>query len=391
MRNSNRLYTYRSSHQEREYGLYWYSGLWRVLRPVLIALAVAALVAGICTTVWNRVYAKYAAPTDPGDSRPVLFRVEPGSSLTRVANNLEEAGLIRSATVFKYYSDFAGLGQKLQPGTYSFSPDMEMTAIAEALTMGDGVPIVRNVTLIPGWTVEDFAASLEEKGAIDSAASFLAKCKTGSDFMDYTLVADLRNVSSRKYALEGYLAADTYEFYLNATEDDIIRRMLSQTDKLFSEAWLERTEALGMDVNQVLTLASLIEKEAKTADFAKVSAVFHNRLRAGMPLQSDVTIHYITGVRKMALAGSDLTVSNPFNTYANKGLPPGPICSPSAAAIQAALYPDETYLAQQYLYFCAKDPDSGALDFSRTLAEHEQKVAVYAPLWKARDEEMGIQ
>lgn len=391
MRNPDRLYTYRSSHQEREYGLYWYSGLWRILRPVLVGLAVIALVTGVCATVWNRIYQRYAAPVDPGDSAPVVFQVASGSSLTRVARDLEDAGLIRSATVFKYYSDFAGLGQKLQSGTYYFSPDMAMTAIAEALTMGDGVPIVRDVTLIPGWTVEDFAHSLEERGVIDSAASFLGKCKTGTDYRDYTAVADIKNPSVRKYALEGYLAPDTYEFYLDATEDDIIRRMLSQTDKLFTEEWLNRAEQLGMTVDQVLTMASLIEKEAKTRDFAKVSAVFHNRLEQNIPLQSDVTIHYITGVRKMSLSDADLTVNNPYNTYLYKGLPPGPICSPSAAAIQAVLYPDETFRAQRYLYFCAKDPSSGELDFSRTLAEHEQKVAVYAPLWKARDEEMGIQ
>ncbi len=391
MRDPDRLYTYRSSHQEREYGLYWYSGLWRFLRPVLVGLAVIAMVTGVCAAVWNRIYRRYAAPVDPSDSRVVVFQVETGSSLTRVARNLEEAGLIRSSTVFKYYSDFAGLGQKLQSGTYYFSPDMEMTAIAEALTMGDGVPIVRDITLIPGWTVEDFAHSLEERGVIESAAIFLEKCRTGADYKEYTAVADIRNASVRKYALEGYLAPDTYEFYLDATEDDIIRRLLSQTDKLFTEEWLQRADQLGLSVDQVLTMASLIEKEAKTRDFAKVSAVFHNRLDEGIPLQSDVTIHYITGVRKMSLTDADLAVSSPYNTYTNRGLPPGPICNPSAAAIQAALYPDETFRAQKYLYFCAKDPSSGELDFSRTLAEHEQKVAVYAPLWKARDEEMGIQ
>ena len=144
-------------------------------------------------------------------------------------------------------------------------------------------------------------------------------------------------------------------------------------------------------MDQVLTLASLIEKEAKESDFARVSAVFRNRLRAGMKLQSDVTIHYITGVRRMSLTQEELNLASPYNTYLNAGLPVGPVCNPSAAAIKAALYPDETLVAEKYLYFCAKEPESGELYFSRTLEEHERAVAVYAPLWQKFDQDRGIE
>lgn len=109
-----------------------------------------------------------------------------------------------------------------------------------------------------------------------------------------------------------------------------------------------------------------------------------------MKLQSDVTIHYITGVRRMALTSSDLNLQSPYNTYLHEGLPVGPICNPSAAAIRAALYPDETYIAENYLYFCAKNPESGELYFSKTLQEHEQAVAIYRPLWQQYDQEQGI-
>ena len=134
----------------------------------------------------------------------------------------------------------------------------------------------------------------------------------------------------------------------------------------------------------------MIEKEAKKADFAKVSAVFHNRLDQGMLLQSDPTVHYVTGERRMALRQSDLAVDSPYNTYKVSGLPVGPICNPSPEAINAALYPDESYVAEKYLYFCSKDPNTGELHFSRTLEEHERAVAIYAPLWKAYDEERGM-
>ena len=191
--------------------------------------------------------------------------------------------------------------------------------------------------------------------------------------------------------LEGYLAPNTYEVYTNATEEEIIRKLLSQTEAVFPEEYQEQAEAMGMSMDQVLTLASLIEKEAKEQDFPRVSAVFHNRLKAGMKLESDVTVHYVTGVRKMALTDEDLNRADAYNTYVNKGLPPGPICNPSPAAIKAALYPDTQMVAEKYLYFCAKEPESGELYFSRTLEEHERAVGVYAPLWKQYDQSRGIE
>ena len=385
--------TYRSIYREREYGGFWYSGLWKVLRPVLVGMTVAVIVAGLGMSLWNRLYEEYIGPMDAADETEVPFAIESGQSLTRVANNLEKAGLIHSRSVFKYYCDFAGMGQKLQIGQYSLNRAMSMTEIADRLTTGDGNPLVRNITLIPGESIEEFAAKLVRGGVLQSADTLLAKCRTGQDFRDYYYIADVLNggtASQRKYVLEGYLAADTYEVYVTATEDDILRKLLSQTEAMFPAELQERMEELGLSMDQTLTLASLIEKEAGQNDFAKVSAVFHNRLKAKMKLQSDVTIHYITGVRKMALEEQDLKANNPYNTYVVSGLPVGPICSPSAAAIQAALYPDETYVAENYLYFCAKNPESGELYFSRTLEEHEQAVAIYAPLWKKYDESRGI-
>ena len=191
--------------------------------------------------------------------------------------------------------------------------------------------------------------------------------------------------------LEGYLAPNTYEVYTSADEEEIIRKLLSQTEAVFPEEYQEQAETLGMTMDQILTLASMVEKEAKEQDFARVSAVFHNRLRAGMKLESDVTVHYITGVRRMSLTEEDLNRADAYNTYLYRGLPPGPICNPSPAAIKAALYPDQTLVAEKYLFFCAKEPESGELYFSRTLEEHERAVAVYAPLWKQYDQTRGLE
>ncbi len=386
--------SYRSIRDEREYGPYWYSLLWRIVRPVLVGLGSILVVLGILATIWNTVYSTWLAPVDAENPVPVAFTVESGQSLTRVANNLEQAGLIRSRTVFKYYCDFAGMGQKIQAGSYTLDPSMTMSQIANQLTMGDGNPIVRNITLIPGRTIEEFAAELVQNGVLADSTEFLNLCRTGEKFGDFYYIADVRgmkNSSQRKYLLEGYLAPNTYEVYIDATAEDIIRRLLSQTENVFSVTRQDRAAELSMSLDEVLTLASLIEKEAGEGDFAKVSAVFHNRLKEGMKLQSDVTIHYVTGVRKMSLSSSDLALQSPYNTYVHKGLPLGPVCNPSPAAIEAALFPDETFLAEKYLYFCAKDPESGELHFSRTLQEHEQAVSIYAPLWRDYDAQRGIQ
>ena len=222
----------------------------------------------------------------------------------------------------------------------------------------------------------------------------MSLCKSGTSFSEFYSVQDVlnsRNVSQRRYVLEGYLAPDTYEIYIGATASEIIRKLITQTERVFSVACEDRAEEMGYTMDEILTLASMIEKEASKADFAKVSAVFHNRLKAGMKLQSDVTIHYITGVRKMSLTGSDLALDSLYNTYQVTGLPLGPICAPSADAINAALYPDETFVAENYLYFCATSPESTELHFSRTLQEHEQAVAIYAPLWQQYDKERGIE
>ena len=385
--------TYRSVRDEREYGFYWYSGLWYILRPILVGLTVLVLVTGIGMTVWNKLYGGFVAPVDLEDPQEYAFEISSGDSLNRVATNLETAGLIRSKTVFKYYCDFAGMGQKIQVGTYTLKKSMEMTEIADLLTTGDGNPLVRNVTLIPGETIEDFAARLVRTGVLESADRLLAVCRDGKTFQEYYYIKDVLTSGQpekRKYVLEGYLSPNTYEVYVTATEEEIVRKLLSQTEAVFTEENQARAEELNLTMDQVLTLASLIEKEAKESDFPKVSAVFHNRLKEGMKLESDVTIHYITGVRKMALSDSDLTADSPYNTYRVTGLPVGPICNPSAAAIRAALYPDNTMINEKYLYFCAKEPESGELYFSKTLDQHRRAVEIYADYWKKYDEERGI-
>jgi UPF0755 protein len=139
-----------------------------------------------------------------------------------------------------------------------------------------------------------------------------------------------------------------------------------------------------LTTDQVIALASMIEKEAAAdEDFARVSAVFHNRLRQGMPLESCATLSYALGVKKYTFTDTELSTVSPYNTYRNKGLPVGPICNPGRAAIQAALYPSEEYLSEGYLYFCNMNPkQTNRLVFSKSYQEHQRNVLKYSPFWE---------
>ena len=379
--------------EERQYGFYWYASLWRVLRSVLIGVAALVLVFGLLSSVYNYVSENYVSAVDINDDTEIPFTVESGQSLTRVASNLEAAGLIQNSTVFKYYCDFIGFGQKIQAGDYLITKNLNIFEIAELLTTGDGKPLTMMITVIPGWTVEDIADMLVEEGVFDDIAQFLSLCKSGDGLTDYYFIQEelqTARVSERKYLLEGYLAPDTYEIYTDTTETAILKKLLDQTDVVFDYACQQRAAEIGMTMDEVLTLASIIQREAKTDDFTKVSAIFHNRLSKGMTLGSDVTVNYITGNSRMSLTTSELAIDSLYNTYVNTGLPLGPICNPSPDAISAALYPDSVFVAEQYLYFCAKDPASGELVFSKTLEEHNAAVEIYRPLWEAYDQERGL-
>ncbi len=394
-RKNERTYDYETLRNEREHGFYWYSAIWRILRPILIVFTAVLIVIGLLATAYNTISELFITGVDLEDPNEYAFTISSGDSLSLVSTNLEEAELIKNSTVFKYYADFAGLGQKFQVGDYTLTKMMDIFEIADILTTGDGQATTTNITIIPGYTIEDISDYLVEKGIFDDEeeTEFLHICETGEGVEDYYFIQEVlqtARVDERLYLLEGYLAPNTYEIYLSATPLEIIKKLLTQTDKVYTADYQTRADELGMTMDEIIILATLIEKEAKTSDFSKVSAVFHNRLTDGMLLQSDVTIHYVTGVRRMSLKNSDLAVESPYNTYKYTGLPLGAICNPSPEAIYAALYPDEGYIAEKYLYFCSKDPDTGELYFSQTLEEHTRAVEIYAPLWEAYDEERGM-
>lgn len=379
--------------ESRRYGFFWYDWIWRVLRPILVFVCSFVIICGLVYTGWQKVDEMFFAPTDSQNQEVVSFSVKSGSSLSAVSKNLEAAGLIHNHTVFKYMADFMGMGQKIQSGNYELTRAMSATEILDQLISGDGKPLTMKITIIPGWTVEDVANYLVEIKVLSSADEFLSLCKSGEAYNGYYFIEEVMKtgtVSQRKYALEGYLSPNTYEIYTSSSADTLIKRLLTQTEAAYLSGYDERAQELGLTMDEVFTLASMIEKEAKTSDFAKVSAVFHNRLKAGMTLGSDVTVKYVSGSQKMSLNDSDLAVDSPYNTYTHKGLPVGPICNPSMDAVVAALYPDEQYVAQKYLYFCSAEPESGKLVFSKTLEEHNKAVSYYRQYWEEYDKSRGL-
>jgi UPF0755 protein len=264
----------------------------------------------------------------------------------------------------------------------------------------------RVITIVPGWTVEDIAQYLVGIGALEDSGEFLRLCNDVDRFVgsSYAL-RDAQNhgtLAGRKYALEGYLAPDTYRIFVSATAESIIRTLLNQHNKVVDSVFYADHSEFYTDeegvyhevekynstltMDQTVTLASMIEKEAANReDYARVSAVFHNRLAQGLKLESDPTVTYLSGAHKLALSDEEIAQQNPYNTYYVPALPAGPICNPSAAALEAAMLPDMEYIRDGYLYFCATEPNSGKLAFSISKAEHDANVALYRPLWEEYD------
>ena len=399
-------YSIKALHEDREYGLYWYAWLWKLIRPVLIFICSVLIVIGLVSVGYQRIYDAFLAPMSES-GEVTTFEVAQGDSVSTVARKLEEAELLRDRNVFKYLVQFRGLTNSLSYGRYRLSPSMSVSELIGELTSGSQTN-ERVITIVPGWTCEDIARYLVQEGALENTQEFLMLCNNVDLFVgsSYAL-RDAQNhgtLEGRKYALEGYLAPDTYRIFVSATAESIIRTLLSQHNTVIDEVYYANSAEYYSDeegnfhevdayktnlsMDQIVTLASIIEKEAaEPADYGRVSAVFYNRMRQGMKLDSDPTATYLSGQIKLALTEADIQDANLYNTYYVSGLPVGPICNPSVTALRAAMSPDMEYINENYLYFCATEPTSGKLVFAKTQAEHDANVTLYRPLWEQYDRE----
>ncbi len=328
---------------------------------LLIVILIIGLICGMLFINWLN---KGGSPLNPGSTDTILVTVPPGTSTSGIGVLLESEGVISDARVFRLKSRLDGHDGKFRAGEYSLSPGMSMDEIIEQLLAGRDS--TTRFTIPEGYDIRRTADVLEAQGFIDRE-TFYKEIEEGE--FDYWFVRDLPKGENR---LEGYLYPETYEIFVNASEHDIINRMLSQFNRVFTEEHRNRMEELGLSLAEVMNMASIIEREAVVSeDRPIISGVFYNRLKIGMPLQSCATVQYILGEQKPVLSIADTQIESPYNTYIYKGLPPTPICSPGIESINAALWPEET----NYIYFLAKG--DGSHVFSVTYEEHLRNKARY--------------
>jgi len=297
------------------------------------------------------------APVGSDPRQSMVIEIPRGASTADIAALLQREGLIRNAILFRVYAYLKGLDSRLQSGEYQFSPAMTVKEILSYLARGKVVE--HSFTVPEGLTVEQVAALLESRG-LGSRKRFLEVARSGDLRPEFVP----RDVPLRE-PLEGYLFPETYLLTRGTGEEEIVRIMLDRFHTVFTPEFRRRARELGLSVHEVVTLASIIEKEAAVdRERPLISAVFHNRRRLGMRLDADPTVKYVMASPPQILSLKDLEVDSPYNTYKYAGLPPGPIANPGEAALRAALYPADV----DYLFFVAKN--DGTHVFSRTLREH---------------------
>lgn len=324
---------------------------------VLMLMASLALMSG-CASVLE----KYNGPVNESDTGTFVVTIAPGSSTTGIANLLLEEGLIQNVNAFKAKVKLLEVDGQMKAGDYMLSPSMSAETIIDKLVGGEVFVETNKFTIPEGYEIRQIVDKLVELGIVERDV-FMDVLQNHP--FDYEFLEGV----DRSKMLEGYLFPDTYEVLTSADEVAIVDRMLKRFAEIFKPEYYERATELGMTVDEVVTLASIIEREARVAEeFEIVSSVFHNRMEIGMALQSCATVQYILQERKPVLSYADTEIINPYNTYIYAGLTPSPIASPGELAIKSALYPADT----NYLYFVTTEKNDGSHYFNETLAGHNR-------------------
>lgn len=321
---------------------------WRVIAAIAaIVIAAAAVGLGV-------ILSDSGGVDIDGD---VTVTVSEGEGASAVADNLKENGIIKYPSVFKLASRLGGYNDKYQPGAVIIHSGMSYEEILQQLITADRDTVT--VVIPEGYDAKRIEQALRDAG-LPGAEGF-------SEALDPSLYdyGFLRGLPERSGRLEGYLFPATYKIPESYSAREIVNLMLKSFDETFTQGFYDRAAELGMTADQIVTLASIIERETdEDSERAKVAGVFYNRLKSGMKLQSCATVQYILGERKPVLSIADTQIDSPYNTYVRAGLPIGPICSPGEACITAALYPEDT----DAYYFCLSK--SGEHIFSTTYEDH---------------------
>lgn len=324
---------------------------------ILIILTIPACIA---LGTYLYMHSAFLAPAKPGSKETVTVEISPGETFKQIATALKEKKLIRYSWSLTLLARFKKTDTKINAGEYELSPSMSPKEILAKLSTGDIVK--RQITVKEGSTLVDIA-QLVEKAGLATADEFLKGAK------DPGLLAKA-GISSSSF--EGYLFPETYQLSRPITVEEILWRMMLEGEKRWKSEFTLRADELRLSRHEILTLASIIEKESGNAEEQPiVSSVFHNRLNQGMKLQSDPTVIYGLPNFNGNITKDDLQNPHSYNTYVQFGLPPGPICNPGETAIRAALFPAES----PYLFFVGDG--NGKHVFSSTLQEHNDAVNKY--------------
>jgi len=333
---------------------------------VVVMVIVAAAAAVSRTAIWGRLHDPFKGY--PGDEQFVI--VAPGTGTAAIGRRLVEAGVIRDELAFRAALWWTGRSRDLQAGEYRFDRPMAAVDVVDRLSRGD--VYTRRLTIPEGLTIREMADIFETRGFgrrtafIDAAAN----------------AALIEDLDADAVDLEGYLFPETYALPRDTPAARLIRMMVDRFRATYVDDLRRRAAAEGLTTRQVVTLASLVEKEtAQAQERPVVAAVYRNRMKIGMALQADPTVVYAmqkAGKYNGNIRRDDLAIDSPYNTYRYPGLPPGPIAAPGAASLEAALMPAPV----SYLYFVSRN--DGSHVFSQTLAEHNRNVREFQVLYFRR-------
>ncbi|MGX9135362.1 endolytic transglycosylase MltG [Rummeliibacillus sp. JY-2-4R] len=361
--NQNQINKLKERHEEK-----------RIVRKIVITISTIVVALALIIGISMYFYVTSALkPVNKNATSTIKVDLPIGSSIDTIAQTLEDKGIIKNGKVFKYYTKFKN-ESAFQAGTYKLTQAMTIDEIIKSLKTGK---VYRQpeftITIPEGLTLTQIAERVEK--STDYSKKQFMDLVTSKEFIDkmkkkypktVTNAVDNKNI---RYALEGYLYPSTYPFFEPKPKlEDIADQMIAQTNEVVI-SYSAQLKEKKMSVHKFLTFASLLEREATAkTDRETIASVFFNRLDKQMPLQTDPTVLYALGEHKNRVLYKDLEVKNPYNTYKNKGLPPGPISNAGKASLEATINPTET----DYLYFVADK--NGINHFSKSYNEHLKKV-----------------
>lgn len=332
----------------------------RLIRRLVLVVIVLAVAAGVGGYLWLR---SVSEPFKGYAGQEVFVEIPSGTGVNAIGRRLVDAGVVQNTYAFQAAMRLRANGQTLKAGEYRFSGPMTPDDVIDKLARGD--VYLRPITFPEGLTIAEMGRVFETQG-FGKAAAFVKAARDSSSIEKLDPQAD---------DLEGYLFPETYTLPRSAKAEDLITQMTARFAEVYTPELRKAAEARGMSTREVLTMASLIEKEtAKSDERFLVSAVYHNRRKIGMGMQCDPTVIYAlqkAGRYTGNLTRADLQFDSPYNTYRYAGLPPGPIAAPGRLALEAAVKPAEV----PYLYFVSKN--DGSHVFAATLAEHNRNVQEY--------------